>query len=218
MSHQSTSHSATIRTRLKHPVIDSDGHMIEFEPGFLDYLKQVGGQTMLDRYVSPERNTGSWGKLFDWYRLSPGERQDQHATRSPWWALPTKNTLDRATASLPKLLHERLDEIGIDFTVLYPSLGLAFPHIEDAELRQASCRALNMFNADYFRAYADRMTPAACIPMHTPRSDRRGGVLCQHMRPQGDYDGWSCPAPDSRRHTQRCRRGIARLLDRQFLY
>ena len=38
MSHPSP--SATIRARLKHPVIDSDGHMIEFEPGFLDYLKQ----------------------------------------------------------------------------------------------------------------------------------------------------------------------------------
>ena len=23
--------------------------------------------------------------------------------------------------------------------------------------------------ADYFRGYADRMTPAACIPMHTPQ-------------------------------------------------
>ena len=28
--------------RLNHPVIDSDGHMIEFEAGVLDYLKQVG--------------------------------------------------------------------------------------------------------------------------------------------------------------------------------
>jgi predicted TIM-barrel fold metal-dependent hydrolase len=169
MSHASTSQSAAIRSRLKHPVIDSDGHMIEFEPGFLDYLKQVGGQAMVDRYRSHERNTGSWGKLFDWYRLTPEERQDQHATRSPWWALPTKNTLDRATASLPKLLHERLDEIGIDFTVQYPSLGLAFPHIENTELRQATCRAFNTFIADYFRPYADRMTPAACIPMHTPQ-------------------------------------------------
>jgi hypothetical protein len=58
---------------------------------------------------------------------------------------------------------------GLDFTVLYPTLGLAFPHLEHAELRQATCRALNTFNADYFRAYADRMTPAAVIPMHTPQ-------------------------------------------------
>lgn len=162
------SKSATIRSQLKHPVIDSDGHMIEFEPGFLDYLEQVGGQSLVDRYRSKERNTGSWGKLFDWYRLSSEERHDQRSTRAPWWALPTKNTLDRATASLPRLLHERMDDIGLDFTVLYPSLGLAFPHIESAELRQATCRAFNMFVADYYRDYADRMAPAACIPMHTP--------------------------------------------------
>ena len=163
-----TSKSAAVHARLKHPVIDSDGHMLEFEPGFLDYLKQVGGHSMVERFWSDERNTGSWGKLSRWYRLSPEERRDQRATRSPWWALPTKNTLDRATAVLPKLLHERMDDIGLDFTVLYPTLGLSFPHIEIEELRRATCRALNMFHADYFREYADRMTPAACIPMHTP--------------------------------------------------
>jgi hypothetical protein len=62
-----------------------------------------------------------------------------------------------------------MDDIGLDFTVLYPTLGLSFPHIEDEELRRATCRALNTFHADYFREYADRMTPAACIPMHTPQ-------------------------------------------------
>jgi predicted TIM-barrel fold metal-dependent hydrolase len=164
-----TSKSRAVRARLNHPVIDSDGHMIEFEPGFVEYLKKVGGRRMVDTYLTHERNTGSWGKLFDWYRLPPEERRAQHATRSPWWALPTKNTLDRATAVLPKLLHERMPEIGLDFTVLYPSLGLGFPHIENAELRQAACRAFNQYCADYFRDYADRMTPAACIPMHTPQ-------------------------------------------------
>lgn len=107
------SKSAVVRARLKHPVIDSDGHMIEFEPGFLEYLKKVGGRTMVDLYLSHERNTGSWGKLFDWYRLSPEERRAQHATRSPWWALPTKNTLDRATAVLPKLLHQSFTRDGL---------------------------------------------------------------------------------------------------------
>ena len=80
------SKSAAVRARINHPVIDSDGHMIEFEPGFLDYLKKVGGQTIVDRYLSDERNTGAWGKLFNWYRLSPEERREQRTTRSTWWA------------------------------------------------------------------------------------------------------------------------------------
>jgi hypothetical protein len=32
--------------------------------------------------------------------------------------------LDRATSALPKLMHARMDEIGLDFAIVYPSLGL----------------------------------------------------------------------------------------------
>ena len=40
--------------------------------------------------------------------------------------------------------------------------------IRDAEVRQVACRALNAFNAEVYCPYADRMTPVAQIPMHTP--------------------------------------------------
>ena len=36
------SKSADVRTRLSHPVIDMDAHLVEFVPAFLDYLKEVG--------------------------------------------------------------------------------------------------------------------------------------------------------------------------------
>jgi hypothetical protein len=58
--------------------------------------------------------------------------------------------------------------MGIDFTIVYPSLGLFLLHLGDDELRAASCRALNNLNAAIFREYADRITPVAVIPMHTP--------------------------------------------------
>jgi predicted TIM-barrel fold metal-dependent hydrolase len=171
MATTQTSKSAAVRARLNHPVIDSDGHTVEFEPTLMDYLKQVGGTKIVERYKAEwtQGCAGSLGSLFRWYKLSPEERRDQRATRSPWWGLPTKNTLDRATATLPKLLHERLDETGIDVTVLYPSLGLMPPHIEDEELRRVACRAFNTFYADVFREYGDRMIPVAIIPMHTPQ-------------------------------------------------
>ena len=44
------------------------------------------------------------------------------------------NVRDRATAHLPALLYERLDELGIDFTILYPSMSLGVPRVADAEL------------------------------------------------------------------------------------
>lgn len=163
------SNSAAIRARVNHPIIDSDGHTVEFEPAFLDYLRQVGGPTVVERYLTHRGKMAETALSPSQNRLSEEERRERRPLRYPWWTVPTKNTLDRATATLPRLLYERMEELGLDFSVLYPTAGLFFPHSGDEELRRASCRALNMFHADYFRAYADRMTPAAAIPMHTPQ-------------------------------------------------
>jgi predicted TIM-barrel fold metal-dependent hydrolase len=137
--------------------------MIEFEPAILDSLEKVGGSGLV-------RNFQSWANetLFTWYRLSREERQDKRPTRSTWWGMPTKNTLDRATASIPRLLYDRLDEFGLDFSVIYPTFGLPVPHIEDEELRRGTCRAFNEYYSEAYREYSDRLTPAAIIPMNTP--------------------------------------------------
>lgn len=157
--------SAEVRARINHPIIDSDGHTVEFLPAFIDVLKEVAGPKLADSYLKD----GGFAKSMRWYECSPKERLHHRLTRPAWWGVAMKNTLDRATASLPKLLYQRLDEIGLDFTVLYPTMGLGAPHIEDAELRRAACRAFNTYHSRIFREYSDRMTPAACIPMHTPQ-------------------------------------------------
>ena len=81
---------------------------------------------------------------------------------------PTANTLDRATVSLPRLLYERMDELGIDFSIQYPSNALTFRSLADPELRAVGCRAVNALHAEVYAPYADRMTPAAVVPSHTP--------------------------------------------------
>jgi predicted TIM-barrel fold metal-dependent hydrolase len=111
---------------------------------------------------------GSLPNLTHWFALTPEQRRNQRAPRPPWWALPIQNTLDRATAMLPKLMYQRLDEMGMDFSVIYPTLGLFAPHVEDEELRRAACRAFNRFHAEIFGEFADRIAPVAMIPMHTP--------------------------------------------------
>jgi len=162
-SHQKMT-PATLHARLTHPVIDGDGHWIEFEPTLLDYLKQVGGPTMVDRY---RRNEYS-ADLQHWARMTLEERDARRAMQPAWWAFPTKNSLDRATAMLPSLLYERMADIGLDFAVVYPTLALFFPAMKDPEVRSASYRAYNLMAADMFRSLEDRLIPAACIPMHTP--------------------------------------------------
>ena len=155
---------AALHARLTHPVIDGDGHWIEFEPTLLDYLKQVGGPTMVDRY---RRNEYS-ASLQHWARMTLEERYARRALQPSWWAFPTTNSLDRATAMLPRLLYDRMADIGLDFAVVYPTLALFFPAMRDPEVRSAAYRAYNMMAADLFRGLEDRLIPAACIPMQTP--------------------------------------------------
>jgi len=164
--------AARLRARLGHPVIDADGHIIEtapvFKPFFEDFVRDAGGGDLVQRFEAVGGMDFDETVLRPWSRLSERQRRDIWATRPSWWSLPAANTLDRATAHLPRLLYERLDDLGIDFAVLYGSRTLTTTAIKDDEVRQVACRALNAFNAEAYRDYADRMTPAAHIPMHTP--------------------------------------------------
>src|SRR6185312_14782845 len=157
-----TSPSLKIRSGLDHPVVDGDGHLVEYMPAYLDFLKEVAGPAVAERFAK-QRKEGSW------YAMTPTEREEKRVWRTSWWALPAKNTLDRATAMLPDLFRARMDELGLDFSVVYTTMGIRLPIHPDQELRIASCRALNKMCADIFRPHADRMTPVAVIPMHTPQ-------------------------------------------------
>ncbi len=161
MADQRESKSAHVRAKLDHPVIDADGHWLEPVPIFLNYLRDVAGSSMVDRFYARKTAEDSW------YDMSPQTRLDERLRRPTWWGEPA-DTLDRATAMVPGLMYERLDDFGIDFAVVYTTLGLVQSTLPEDDLRQAVCRALNTMNADMFRPYADRMTPVAVIPMFTP--------------------------------------------------
>ena len=157
--------SRRIRELLPHPVIDSDGHMIEFFPAYQDYVKQTAGQDMADRVTDAIARNGR----ARWYERTPEERRKWHIGRPPFWVTTTRNHADRATAMLPRLMRERLESFGVDYAVVYPTTGFAIPErLHEDEVRQAACRAHNTMAADMFRDCADRLTPAAVIPCHTP--------------------------------------------------
>ncbi len=156
------SRSAEIRAKLTHPIIDSDGHIIEILPVLLDFVKQVGGADMVETFETLAQRRRA-------YEMSLDELRHTRETVSTWWLTPTRNTLDRATASLPRLLTERMDELGLDFCVLFPTTGLGFPGLAEDELRHVACRSLNLYVKEIYGPYAHRMTPAATIPMHTPQ-------------------------------------------------
>ncbi|HLG89954.1 MAG TPA: amidohydrolase family protein [Alphaproteobacteria bacterium] len=166
--------AAEIRRSLGHPVVDSDGHYIETMPILKPYLvesvRELAGKDLADKVAA-----GAAGMDYDdtvlrpWSQLNDAQRRANWISRPPWWSLPAANTLDRATSHLPKLMAERLDEMGLDFAVMYPSRMLTATAIADTELRRATCRSLNRFYAEAYKPYADRMTPVAQIPTHTPQ-------------------------------------------------
>jgi predicted TIM-barrel fold metal-dependent hydrolase len=158
--------SAEIRRRLDHPIIDIDGHMVEHLPTLAPFIEQEGlslDHPALRRLLPPNGGTEK-----SWHEQSPEERAATRTPRGPWWGSPARQTTDLATALFPRLLYERLDEFGFDFGVVYPSIGLVFLHTPDEQYRRAMCRALNRANAETFAPLADRLTPVAAIPMHTP--------------------------------------------------
>ncbi len=142
-----------VRARLDHPVIDADAHVLECEFAINDFLAQVAGPALVEK---------SRARM----RASPYKFD----TRTIWWGAPSgAHTGDRAMAMLPKLFRARMEDAGIDYAHCYTTNGIPGLYIQDDELRQATCRALNTMYADMFAAVRDRITPVAVIPTFTPQ-------------------------------------------------
>ena len=152
--------SKEIHDQLDHPVIDSDAHWLEFGPLLKERIGKIAGREVADCF------TGLREAIGDALLLGPDERRRRRVAHSGCWTVPMANALDRATAMMPKLLYERMDELGLDFCVMYPTGGMAVT--PNRTMRQKATRAFNTFCADYFGDYADRLTPVAVIPTVTP--------------------------------------------------
>src|SRR3954468_20990032 len=154
--------AADIRASLKHPLIDADGHWIEYNPVFAERMRKVAGDKAADGFLATQR------RIPETLNLSIAERKQRGIAMEGYWSRQSTNTRDRATAMMPRMLYDRLDELGIDFGIIYPTAGLGIARIDDDETRRAVVRGFNIVTADYFRDLSDRLTPAAVIPMHTP--------------------------------------------------
>ena len=151
-----------LRSRLNHPIVDADGHWLEYGPVMRDEFRRIGGDAAVEALAAATDRVPSA------LRMSLPERRRRRVGMEAFWGSPSENVLDRATAMLPRLMYERLDDLGLDFCVVYPTTGLGFHRMQDTRLRRAICRAYNVFTADQFRGLEDRVIPAAIIPMYTP--------------------------------------------------
>ena len=182
-----------IRAQLDHPVIDADGHLIEYMPLVDEMVREVADDAVADRYRQFMRRA-----------LAPEDGGFMPAR--VFWGLPEEQTLDRMTVTLPALTHRRAEELGLDFLLLYPSFGLTVLTIPDADVRRAVVRALNTYYAEQYRDYRDRLAPVAIIPTFTPeeaiaeldhavgtlglRAIVMNGVIPRAERPDGTKVPW----------------------------
>jgi predicted TIM-barrel fold metal-dependent hydrolase len=161
------SHSVSpeeIRSRLDHPVIDADAHTTEYIPALAEYLKEVGISTDFSKLFK-----GVIGSAAGWYEVGPEERRRSHMMKPPFWTRPMRRTRDRAAASFPRYMRSRMDELGCDVSIVYPSTALGFLQLPSDELRRGGCRALNLYHRDAFDGCTDRLIPVAAIPTNTPQ-------------------------------------------------
>ncbi len=151
-----------IRKELKHPVIDGDGHWVEYTPVFAERMRKVVGNLGADGFLESQR------RVPNSLRLTTEERARRGIGMETFWGRQSTQTLDRATAMMPRLLYDRLDELGLDYGVIYPTAGLGIPRIADDATRRAVIHGFNIVTFDFFKGLEDRLTPVAVIPVHTP--------------------------------------------------
>ena len=155
-----------IRDVIDHPIVDADAHLVEPFPLILEELREILGPSAeadfgRSRYHTLYSSTAAWPPMSD------DQRRRDWAVAPVWWGTPV-NATDRAAAYVPQAFHRRLEQLGIDHALVYPS-WLGMTRIPEAELRMACCRAVNRYLARATSDYRDRMTPVAMLPTATPQ-------------------------------------------------
>ena len=158
-----TDEVARIRARLHHPIVDADGHQIEFMPLVaitssssrakhvarrLDEMVASGTRVLQGCRV---RNAGDVGCS------GPAGGPRPHATRST-----------AATCTFPPLLYQRLDQLGIDSPCCIQRTGSS----PDSPRRPPNSAAVfarrSTAIGQAFAGLRDRLEPVAVIPMTDP--------------------------------------------------
>src|SRR5438046_2344765 len=97
-----------IRKGLTHPVIDGDGHWVEYTPVFAERIRKVTGDLGANGFLQSQRRGP------DSLSMTPEQRAERGVAMEGFWGRQSTNTRDRATAMMPRMLYDRLDELGLD--------------------------------------------------------------------------------------------------------
>ena len=155
--------------------VDVDGHILEpadlwleyIEPAFRDRAMRVEEDRAGLECWSVDRrpiaffsggtaaDAASIGKSLEW------RKENIFDNHRVGWA---EGLAMNPPAWQPDRREGMMDEEGIDISILYPSIGLSLPRIEDAELSAAHCRAYNNWIHDFCSEVPGRLFPAVTLP------------------------------------------------------
>jgi predicted TIM-barrel fold metal-dependent hydrolase len=83
-----------------------------------------------------------------------------------------------------------LDAEGIDFSVMYPGLGLKLGAIQDPGLAVASCRVYNDWIAEFAAAAPDRIAGVGALPLQDPAA---AADVAREVKDMGLIGGFARP-------------------------
>jgi len=84
-----------VRSKIDHPIVDGDGHWVEYDPVFSEKMRKVGGDLAADGFLK------AMGTTREALKMTVAERREKRIGQSAFWSRQAENTLDRATAMMP---------------------------------------------------------------------------------------------------------------------
>jgi len=144
-------------------VIDADGHVLEPWEAWRDLPERIRPRSELDDQGLDHVIIGDQEVFFA--RLGQMGRPGTDVSKLVG-PLPLEQALPGAFDPRARLID--MDSEGIDAAVLYPTIGLGFWAVEDADAAVALARAYNDWLASYCSAAPGRLFGAAMLPFQDP--------------------------------------------------
>src|SRR5262245_11101693 len=109
-----------IRKNLDHPVIDGDGHWVEYTPVFAEQIRKVTGDLGANGFLQSQR------RIPDSLGMTLEQRTERGVAMEGFWGRQSTKTRERATAMMARMVYERLGESGVSFGRMFANAASSF--------------------------------------------------------------------------------------------